>query len=625
MAIHIPPENPSPNSGHSYSPPHPIRSTIGVEPASGQEWTAKECARTLYRRKATLLWIGCFGVVVATLISVAQPRVYQSQAAIQIQGVNENFLNLRDIYPTAAPSTDNAVYVQTQAEMLQQDALIEQVVRKLHLNERPDFRSGSSLWDKFRPAGGVPWLGQVEWTAVEELKKNLQVTPVRGSSIIRVVCNARDPQLAADIANTLAQTFIEQGIEARQRAAQQTRASLSLELEQLRKKLLRSEAEAGSGHASGTIWGPGDRRESATSLARPVWVSPYNALDRELSGNRQFYEAMSRRVDEASVASTVRQSNVRLVGPAQPAAHPYTPNLPLNLAIGTFGALVLAIGYVMMQEQNNSVWRSPGEAGAYLTLPELGAIPKMAHRNSAALGLLGPRNRSRPVERASLEQPFSGTSESFHATLASILSAGHNGHHPHSLVVTSSRPMEGKTTVVSNLGIALAEIGSKVLLIDADLRRPTLHKVFDQTNSWGLSDILREKNAVEELPVEVLVKKTDIPQLYLLPSGTSTDNLFGLLCSDRMARLFTRFRQEFDYLLVDAPPCLEYSDARILARYVETMLLVVRADYTDRKTAQAAVQRLLLDGIPLMGVIFNCWDPARSDMYDYAPYCQDLA
>src|SRR5437879_13795457 len=133
-----------------------------------------ECARTLYRRKATLLWIMFFGVIAAALISVARPRMYESQASIQVQGVNENFLNLRDIYPTAAPSADNAVYVQTQAEMLQEDALIEQVVRKLHLEERGEFQSGFGLWDRFRSPGR---------TAVEEVKKNLQIVPSRGSSI----------------------------------------------------------------------------------------------------------------------------------------------------------------------------------------------------------------------------------------------------------------------------------------------------------------------------------------------------------------------------------------------------------------------------------------------------------
>jgi receptor protein-tyrosine kinase len=219
---------------------------------------------------------------------------------------------------------------------------------------------------------------------------------------------------------------------------------------------------------------------------------------------------------------------------------------------------------------------------------------------------------------AALEEQFSGLSESFRTTLVSILSAGHNGEHPHALVVTSARPMEGKTTIVSNLGIALAQISGKVLLIDGDMRRPRLHIVFDQANSWGLSDVLREKNAIEELPLDALVKKTAIPHLYLLPSGACADNTFSLLCSGRMARLLPRFRQEFDYVLVDAPPCLEFADARIMARYAEKLILVVRANYTDRRTAQVAVQRLLLDGISVMGVILNRWDSARSDIYGSA-------
>jgi succinoglycan biosynthesis transport protein ExoP len=247
-----------------------------------------ECARALYRRKRTLLLIASFGVLIAVLISVVQPHIYQSQASIQIQGVNENFLNLREISPTAAPGADNAVYVQTQAEMLQQDALIEQVVGKLHLEDRKEFRRGPGLWDRFRRGGsGVSSSAPARWSVVESVKKNLQIAPSRGSSIIQIVCDARDPQVAADVANTLAQTFIEQSIQARQRAARQTRDSLSLELEELRRKLHKSEAELGE-------YGGGS-------------VSPtmYGVLKREVDGSRQFYEAMSRRVDEATVASVV--------------------------------------------------------------------------------------------------------------------------------------------------------------------------------------------------------------------------------------------------------------------------------------------------------------------------------
>jgi receptor protein-tyrosine kinase len=178
--------------------------------------------------------------------------------------------------------------------------------------------------------------------------------------------------------------------------------------------------------------------------------------------------------------------------------------------------------------------------------------------------------------------------------------------------------MEGKTTVVSNLAIGLSEIGSKVLLIDGDMRRPRLHHVFDLANSWGLSDLLREKNAVEDLPLDALVKKTKLPGLYLLPSGVSVDNVFGLLWSRRMERLLPRFRKEFDFVLLDAPPCLEFADARIMARHADQLLLVVRANHTEIRTVQVAVQRLLLDGITVMGFILNRCDLAQSDVYRYA-------
>jgi polysaccharide biosynthesis transport protein len=612
VAILIPPGYPPTDLERSFPFPDSSSRSAGAGSTGSQEWSILDCQRTLYRHKYSLLLIAGLGILTATLLSAVQPRMYQSQASIQIQGVNDNFLDLRDIYPTSAPSADNAVYIQTQAEMLRQDALIEQVVRKLRLDERPEFGGGLKPWDR-RPAGS-DLLASNAWKAVEQVKKNLQIVPARGSSIIQIVCDARTPQLASDIANTLAQTFIDQGIEARQRVAKQTHASLSLELAELRKRLLLSEGELDA-HGRGA-----EGIASRSDLGGSPPVGPSIALRRELDTTRQFYELISRRADEARVASTMSQSNVRLVGPAQPASHPYKPNLPLNLAMGAFGGLVLAIGYVMLREQTSSVLRAPGEAGSWLALPELGAIPIAANQRIALLSFAsfaGPRAIIAPVERASLDHPSSGVSESFRATLASILSSGQNGDHPHSMVITSSRPMEGKTTVVSNLGIALADIGANVLLIDGDLRRPRLHKVFDQVNSWGLSDMLREKNAVEELPLEALVKRTAVPRLHLLPSGTCTDNIFGLLWSGRMGRLLPRFREAFDYVLVDAPPCLEFADARIMARHAEKLLLVVRADYTDRQTAQAAAQRLFMDGIPVMGVIFNCWDPSKSDTYGY--------
>jgi receptor protein-tyrosine kinase len=508
---------------------------------------------------------------------------------VEVQGANENFLNLRDVYPTDQAADSSAIYIQTQADLIQQDASLEQTVTKLGLQDLSEFRAGSGLWGKLRRiAGKSPDPDLSVRNAVEILRRNISVTPGRNSRIIQIVSEADSPVLAAGIANTLAGNFVEQSIEARQRAARQTYESLNQQLAQF-----------------------GGRKASRSKADK----THYGAI--APLATRTLYEALVQKADEARIAAGLRQSNIVLAGPAQAPSRPFKPNLPLNLAIGIFGGAVLAIGLVMLQEQTNSVMRVPGEAGNYLTLPELGAIP-MAPLRPSWLYLPGSGNGKLHVERASLEHRSSSVSEAFRTTLASILSDGSEGGHPRVLVVTSSQPMEGKTTVVSNLGIALAEISGKVLLIDGDMRRPQLHRVFDQANSWGLSDLLSEQNAIDDLPLDVLVRKTAVPHLYLLPSGAGTENIFSLLHSGRMSRLLPRFRQEFDYVLVDAPPCLEFADARIMARYAEKLMLVVRANHTDRKTAHAAVQRLQLDGIPVMGVILNRWNPAHSDLYRYS-------
>ncbi len=532
-----------------------------------------DCMRILLRRKTTLLWITGITALGALLITSWQPHVYQSRASIEVQSFNENFLALRDIYPTAASSFDAGLYVQTQVELLQQDSLIEEAARKLRLGERPEFQPSAAL--------------------VSKLRQHIRIVPSRNSRIIQIVCDARDAQLAADLANTLARSFIEQSVETRQRAARQTYESLREQLDELRRELLQPVAR--------TTAKLGAERGGGTS---------------EADANQRFYKAMLEKANDARMASVVSQANIRLIAPAEPATRPYKPNLMLNLALGTLGGFVLAIGWVLLQEQNTSGLHAPGEAGTYLALPELGAIPNDGARIRSALGLFSSRNGKLRVERAVLEQASSSLSESFRSTLASILGA-RNGDSPHVLVVTSSRPMEGKTTVVSNLGIALAEIGGKVLLIDGDMRRPQLHRVFDQSNGRGLSDLLREVNATNELPLDMPVKKTAVPHLYLLPSGACADNLFGLLYSGHMSQILSRFREEFDYVLVDAPPCLEFADARNMARYADGLVLVVRANYTSRKTAQAAVQRLECDGIRVTGVVLNRWDPSRSNLYGY--------
>ena len=204
--------------------------------------------------------------------------------------------------------------------------------------------------------------------------------------------------------------------------------------------------------------------------------------------------------------------------------------------------------------------------------------------------------------------------------MTSILFSGENGDRPRVLVVTSPSPQEGKTTVISNLGIALAEINHRVLLTDADMRLPRLHTIFDLPNTFGLSDVLHERTPIGTYLDESLVRKASIPDLYVLTAGPARTNLSRLLYSTRMQELINRFRQTFDTILIDSAPVLSVPDARILARAVDAIILVVRAHQTEHGAALAAAKCFEEDGRQILGTILNDWDPKSSAYGSYDSY-----
>jgi receptor protein-tyrosine kinase len=186
-------------------------------------------------------------------------------------------------------------------------------------------------------------------------------------------------------------------------------------------------------------------------------------------------------------------------------------------------------------------------------------------------------------------------------------------------VFTSASPKEGKTTVVSNLGISLAEIRQPVLLIDADMRRPRLHQVFNIENDLGLSDLLLEKTPLDRTKVEAVVRETPIPGLYVLTSGQSRHSASSLVHSQRLSELFTLGREKFDTVIVDTPPMVNISDARVVARQADAVILVLRSASTTRDAALLAKRRFAEDGIQILGTILNWWNPSTPG-YGYYKY-----
>jgi capsular exopolysaccharide synthesis family protein len=357
----------------------------------------------------------------------------------------------------------------------------------------------------------------------------------------------------------------------------------------------------------------------------------YQNLQHEVDTNRELYDALLLRIKQAGLAAAMRSSNVVVVDQAKPPVLPYRPNFPMNTALGLVTGLFVGVGFVLMRDRFNRNIESPGLSQAYLRIPELGVIPaaRLASRRIAwlpsstrvPLQLKGGAQNAASREHATL-------AEAYRATLTSILLPTLHGEGPRVLVLTSPDPGAGKTTVTSNLGMATAEIGRRVLLIDADLRRPRLHRLFEIPNSFGLTDILRITTPLEDIPVNQLVRQTKIPGLFLVPSGPTTDGLTSLLYSPRLTEFLQRVAKEFDLVLIDAPPMLHFADARVLGRHSDGVILVLRSGQTKRDAAMLARQRFDEDGTCVLGSILNSWDLknprspyayAYNDAYKYNP------
>jgi capsular exopolysaccharide synthesis family protein len=355
-------------------------------------------------------------------------------------------------------------------------------------------------------------------------------------------------------------------------------------------------------------------------------VTHYDILKREVDNNRQLYDSMLQHVKEAGIASALHASNVRVVDPARPPARPYKPSLLLNSMLGLFAGGFLGIVFIVMRQRADRSIQAPGEVSLYLDVPELGVIPSADAALSRSFAYYRQargaeskktekENCKGPVELVTWQKKPSVLADSFRSTLASILYCGENGNRPRVVALTSAGPQEGKTTVASNLALALAEIGRRVLLIDGDLRKPRLHEIFNVANDWGLSDLLDGTRPPEGL--EAMVIGTCYRDLYLLPAGSVASSISNLLNSPRVVELLQQMRQQFDMVIIDTPPMLQMPDARVLGKLADGVILVVRSARTAKETVVAAGQRLAEDGTRVLGTVLNEWDPRKTGHYGY--------
>ena len=351
----------------------------------------------------------------------------------------------------------------------------------------------------------------------------------------------------------------------------------------------------------------------------------YNTLKHEMETTRDLYEGMMRRVNDAEMISAIRASDVRPVDTAQPPTSPHTPDKPLLAGVGVLSGLLIGFTTVFVKEQRNKTIQQPGHSVSLLNIAELGVIPSAksdaarltsgnqdgaGSRTVLPLGSKGSSRRATFAENGLLKDSFRGV-------VNSILFAETEHNALRVLLVSSPHPGEGKTTSVCNLGASFAEIGRRVLLIDADFRKPRLHEIFGVSNEKGLLNLLSEtKEPGIETP-NSLVRPTGVPRLSVLTAGNTSVPVVTLLHSDRLAALFEHFRGEYDLVLIDSAPLLLVPESRILARSTDGLVLVLRAGVTTPEMALAARRRALDDGTLLVGTVLNDWKPDTADYYRY--------
>jgi capsular exopolysaccharide synthesis family protein len=339
----------------------------------------------------------------------------------------------------------------------------------------------------------------------------------------------------------------------------------------------------------------------------------YNILKREVDTNKQLYDGLLTRMKEATVSAGLKASNIRIVDTAQVPKGPVKPRVALNLALGIVLGAAFGVGLAFLQEYLDNTLKTPDEVERLLRLPSLGLLPDYSTDGTGKgsdKSLATVKHRGNGAVAPAL-QTGRGAVEAYRSLRTSILLSANPV--PKMLLITSALPSEGKTTITVNLGATLASLGSKVLIVDCDMRRPCCHRSTGVENKPGF---VRCLTGHVEL-ADAILPVPGVPNLSVIPCGPIPPNPAEVLSSRLTADLLRRLRSEFEYVLLDSPPLLTVSDSRILSTLTDAVVLVTRAYRTPFDLVRRARELLYNADARILGVALNSIDVNRQGGYGY--------
>jgi polysaccharide biosynthesis transport protein len=348
-------------------------------------------------------------------------------------------------------------------------------------------------------------------------------------------------------------------------------------------------------------------------------------LAREVQSSRQLYKAVLERMNEIGVSADVPASNVSVVDPAKPPRWRSSPRLILSLTVSLVLGLAGGLGLAFLVDSLDDRLKSPRQVEAFLGLPTLGSVPDFDaldnHRGygHSYLSQLPPTSRlenklNGTSSKELVVTPHANAASEAYRTIRTAIVFSRAGSPPKSILISSAVLGEGKTITSVNIAAAFGLMGGRVLIIDADVRRPRCHKVLNLENDVGLTEVL-----VGQIDLHQAIRVTSAPGLSLLSSGSPAPSPAELLGSEEMQRLLGRVAEEFDYVFVDSAPIMPVSDAVALSSMLDGVLVVVSAQ-TPRQAVHEACVRLGHVGAKILGVVLNKLDVTSPDFHYHHRY-----
>ncbi len=485
------------------------------------------------------------------LATRSQPRIYSSQARVLVG------TSIQSRNPDWASISMAEQLAQTYAELATTRPVLQGVLDRLGLQGSP-----------------------------ETLRGMVAVKPVQGTQILDIAVVDTDPLRAAAIANAVAEELVRQSPGGSESPEAGIRRDVEEQLRDLKSRIDLAREEVQNLEAAIL------EEDSARAIAE--LKNRRDLLQQQISQWQATYAQLY-------TAYTGNQANtLTIVEPAEPNYTPIGPQTSTNVLLaGAIGAL-LAVGAILLLEYLDDTVKSGEEITELTGLPFLGMIPRV--REKVAEQLL------------TLHQPRSAFSECFRTLRTNLQFSGFD-RPLRTILVTSPQPTEGKSTVVANLGVVLAQAGRRVIVVDTDLRRPILHHIFDKENEWGLTGALFGEGPQTDdglLP-------TEVENLRFLPSGPLPPNPSEILGSQRMGDFLSHLQEQADVILLDSPPLLTMADASVLATWVDGVVLVADVGKTRREALKKAAEMLRRVGARTLGVALNRVG-LRSEGYSYYYY-----